>query len=214
MQESEARRARLKAVPDDSGSSNVARRVEDVLAGVPQAIAWLYDTFAPGLYRRLRRRYGYPGGAEPEDLLQDAFVFYLQHDAKVLRDFATRNPPRRQTASILERHLWDLACGIASNRRRSARRADVVPITGDRPSPAPGAERQTLDRDLLRRLADCLRRGNARIFLYFTLRYSDGHSPAEIAAATGWSKKATFKLKQKLGDALRRCNQQLGASGA
>ena len=71
-------------------AAEVGRQLARIFAGERRGAAWLYDTFAPRLHRRLRGRYGYPGGLETDDLLHDAFVFYFQHRAKVLRDFEGR----------------------------------------------------------------------------------------------------------------------------
>lgn len=191
-------------------------RLRRIAAGDREAAAWLYDTFAPGLYRRLRQRYA-PLGLDPEDLLQDAFAFYFRNDGKVLRDFADRADQADRTGAgathrALERHLWDLACGVASNARRTAWRRRMVPLTrlarlpSDRDT---GAERRALARDTLRRLEDCLRSAHPRIALYYALRFRDGLSPAEVAEATGWSPKKTYKLRQSLDEAVRRCADQL-----
>ena len=187
----------------------LARRLRGAIAGDRSAVAWLYDTFADRLYRRLRGRYGH--AVDASDLLQDAFVFYLQHDARVLRRFLDTVPAAERTPPRLERHLWDLACGLASNRRRSRQRGvEVVPLDPEQRSAAPGAERATLDRDLLRRLLACLERAGSRIFLYFQLRFEDGLSPSQIADATGWSRKATYKLRQTLDRAVTVCREELG----
>ncbi|MEM1183001.1 MAG: hypothetical protein AAGM22_31960, partial [Acidobacteriota bacterium] len=74
----------------------------------------------------------------------------------------------------------------------------------------PTAEQEALDRDRLERLADCIERANARVFLYFSLRFRDGLAPEEIVTVTGWSKKATYKLKQRLNDAVEVCAEALG----
>lgn len=183
-------------------------RLRRVAAGDRDAAGWLYDTFAPGLFRRLRRRYE-PLGLDPEDLLQDAFAFYLQNDAKVLKDFLTRAERGGGSRRALERHLWDLACGVAANARRTAWRRRVVPL-GERPVVGgAGTERSTLARDMLHRLEACLREGNRRVVLYYSLRYRDGLTPAEVARATGWSTKTTYKLRQSLNEAVRGCAERL-----
>ena len=192
--------------------SELAERLRAAVSGDPSASAWLYDTFAGRLYRRLQRRYG-RAGLDAEDLLQDAFVFFLQHDARVLRRFLDQSGPDGPTTGELERYLWDLACGLASNRRRSRSRATVVPLVVEQTSPTPGAERSLIERDQLDRLLDCLRRAGSRIFLYFKLRFDDGLSPRDIATATGWSMKATYKLRQRLDRAVVACREALGSGG-
>jgi DNA-directed RNA polymerase specialized sigma24 family protein len=192
----------------------VEERLRQVVEGEREAAAWLYDTFAPRLYRRLRLRYGQSGGGEPEDLLQDSFVFYFQNGCKVLRDFLVRPQEEARTAAALERHLWDLACGVAANRRRSAWGRKVVLLDDFRgASPEAGAERGLLARDSLGRLDDCLKGANRRVYLYYKLRYFDGLSPEEISQAAGWSRKASYKLKESLNEAVRRCSELLGLAG-
>ena len=64
--------------------------------------------------------------------------------------------------------------------------------------------------DLLKQLDRCLRAQRARIYLYYRLRYYEGLTPEEIARATGWSRKATYKLRQALNEAVRTCARELG----
>ena len=58
---------------------------ERLAAGDRATIAWLYDSIAPDLYRRLRRRYEYPGGPDAADLLQETFLLCLRDGARLLR---------------------------------------------------------------------------------------------------------------------------------
>ncbi len=193
------------------GPSALFERLRRVAAGDRDAVAWLYDTYAPALHRRLRRRYERPGGPDPGDLLHDAFVFFLQRDAKALSDFAARTPDDERAAAALERHLWDLACGVAANRRRSAWARRVLPLLGlDPASPAASPDRAAEARERLARLDDCLKDGSGRVYLYYKLRYFDGLTPEEISGATGWSRKASYKLKDALNQAVRRCAERLG----
>lgn len=191
---------------------DVRPQLRRIAEGDRAAAAWLYDTFASDLFRRLRQRFGRPGGPDPEDLLQDAFAFYFQRGAKVLHDFLERHADGEPTREALARHLWDLACGLAANRRRSAWARKVIPFADrqDFAAPEPGAETGAVARDALQRLDRCLREGRARVYLYFKLRYVDGLSAEEVATATGWSIKATYKLRQSLGEAVRRCAERLG----
>ena len=195
----------------EESPSQVHWNLRRVVRGDPEATAWLYDQFSSKLFRRLRSRYQYPGGIDAEDLLQDAFVFYLQRDAKVIQDFLERVPESAQTATRLERHLWDLACGLASNRRRSLKRKKDEPLPDDQWLDDPSAQQ---DEDLigkqeLRLLDDCLKGSGPKVYLYYTLRYFDGHTPAEIAEITGWTMKSTYRQRQKLNEALRKCAQEL-----
>jgi DNA-directed RNA polymerase specialized sigma24 family protein len=192
---------------------NVHQQLLRIVQGQQDAAAWLYDTFAPKLFRRLSIRYGYPGGLDAEDLLQDAFIFFLQNDCRVLNNFLNRNTESHQTQPALERYLWDLACGVATNKRRSSSLRKVVPLHPGDPDPVePSAERKTVDRDQLEQLDRCLAGGNARVYLYFKLRYYDGQSPEEISQITQWSRKATYKLRQALNEALQRCVDSLELS--
>ncbi|MEO0423590.1 MAG: hypothetical protein AAF184_14730 [Pseudomonadota bacterium] len=193
----------------DTLGDQIARIVD----GDRKAIAWLYDTFAPVLFRRLRARYGFPGGLDAQELLHDAFVFFLQHDARVLTQFLERTDGDERTHDALARHLWDLACGVASNRRRErTRRPEVALIDADAIGDNGDPAEYSLKEDMLLRLDDCLRQRNPRVYLYFTLRYLDGLSPEQIAESTGWSRKATYKLRQALNDAVSECAEQLHLS--
>lgn len=175
--------------------------------GDPDATAWLYDTFSPRLARRLARRY--PDlHSELEDLVHDTFLLFLRPEGDLVQGFLDRHTPTR---SALERRLWDLACGLASNRRRSSRRRKVVPLDDrDRPGPDPTVETSLIDRDQLEQLDRCLQEANPRVYLYFKLRYRDGLTPEEISHSTGWSRKATYKLKQALNQEVRTCAEALG----
>jgi len=183
--------------------------LERILGGDRAAGAWLYDTYATRLFRRLRQRYSYLGESAAEDLLQDVFVLILRNDCHLLRRFLERIPQGQQTQSRLERFLWDQACGIASNHRRSARSQKVVPLVTTALDDRPGAERQTLHRDWLERLERCLSTGHKRAYLYYKLRFRDGLSPEQVAKATGWSRKATYKLKETINAELDRCKALL-----
>lgn len=192
----------------------VRHRLTGILEGDRDAAAWLYDTFAPRLFRRLKQRYAYPGGLDEEDLLQDSFLFYFQNDGRVLRNYLERVPAENQSPEHLETYLWDLACGVASNRRRSAFHRRVVNLFDRHDVPLdPLAERHAIDRDTLGRLEGCLMKGRERVFLYYTLRYRDGLAPEEVATVCGWSRKATYKLKQILDKAVAACAKLLGLDG-
>ncbi|MEM8933892.1 MAG: hypothetical protein AAGE94_22060 [Acidobacteriota bacterium] len=192
----------------------VETRLLALTNGDRDAAAWLYDQFAGDLRRRLTGRYGGMPGIDPDDLLQDAFVFYFQNRAKVLRDFLDRVPSRQRSAQRLARHLWDLACGLATNRRRAAKvRAGTDGFAeGDeeRLMASISVEDEVLDRDQLRRLDQCITGHGTRVALYYRLRCFDGHTPRDIAEIAGWSMKVTYKLRQALNDAVRACAERLG----
>lgn len=185
-------------------------RLERILAGDSAAAAWLYDTFASSLFRRLRQRYGYLGQVEVEDLLQDTFLLVLRHDARLIAQLVERHGPAGLDAEIVARFLWDAACGLASNLRRAVAKRKVVALSEYRDLVAGGDPGQrALDRNTLERLDQCLRAGAGRIYLYYKFRVYDGLSPEEIAEITGWSRKATYKLRQALNDALELCARTL-----
>lgn len=186
-------------------------RIEGVVGGNRASSAWLYDNFSSLLFRRLRARYT-PLGLDAEELLHDAYVFYLQHDARVLRNLLERFESKQieATESAVQKYLWDLACGVASNKLRSQKRAVVVPLNNDVLQTSDDTIQTNLTQDILRQLDDCLGSKNARMYLYFKLRFVDGLRPEEISQATGWSRKATYKLKQVFNEALKECAARLG----
>ena len=205
----------LASGDDSAGEVHVAacltERVQQLVAGEDEARRWLHDTFATRLRRRLRGRYARHRGMDVEELLQDAFLFFYQQASRTFGRFLDEVPLEERSEARLDGYLWDLACGIASNRLRAARRRPVsfAPLADDAADPEDG-ERRALDRDLLARLAACLKRAGSRAFLYYTLRFVDGFTPDEIARATGWSRKATYKLRLVLDGAIDRCAQRLG----
>lgn len=192
-------------------AESISGEISRILAGDRAAAAWLYDAFAPRLLRQLRRRFGGVRGLDPEDLLQDTILYVLSAGGRPLKRFLERADGRAPTAETLAQFLWSAACGIASNRRRSLRRHPAVSVErfGEL-EPAGGGEARALAREALERLGDCLFRSGDRPHLYFQLRYRDGYKPAEIARITGWSRRATYKLKQALDEALERCVEELG----
>jgi DNA-directed RNA polymerase specialized sigma24 family protein len=193
---------------DDPEAHEIAERLA---AGDPDAAAWLYDTVAPDLYRRLGRRYGYPGGPDAADVLQETFLLCLKDGARLLRGVLADQPAGAPALPELKRYLWDLACGVAANARRSvwSRRVETLPET-PLAADEPPAERSAIAKDALARLDGCLAARGTRLYLYFKLRYVDGLTPEETAAATGWSRKATYKLRQALNEAVEHCLDHLG----
>ncbi|HKQ62945.1 MAG TPA: sigma-70 family RNA polymerase sigma factor [Candidatus Polarisedimenticolaceae bacterium] len=211
----DAREASAAVPPEPArrSGSPVTPRLERILAGDGDARRWLYETFAARLFRRLHLRYAARPGIDADEIFQDAFVAFFQRDSRVLARFIERVPEAERTEARLEGYLWDVACGIASNRRRSARRHRDVPLLDADAQPDPlDFEQQTVDRDTLLRLIGCLKHAGSRVFLYAQLRYVDGLSPEEIARVTGWSRKATYKLKLILHEAVERCAERLRLS--
>ena len=196
-------------------AESVSSKVEGILSGDPEARAWIFDHFAPRLLRKLGQRFGAQRGLDREDLLQDTFLYLFAHLGRALRRFLDQAQGEPDEVA-LDHFLWNAACGIASNRRRSLLRhptatlddRDVSPVLGEEGR----SEGRTLARDVLERLARCLLADGRRLVLYFQLRYRDGLKPAEIARATGWSRRATYKLKQSLDLALDLCLKKLEAS--
>ncbi len=193
-----------------AGAPEAHEFAERLAAGDREAVAWLYDNVAPDLYRRLCRRYGYPGGPDAADVLQETFLLSLRDGARLLRGSLANQPAGSPVLPSLQRYLWDLACGVAANVRRSvwSRRAQPMPETAV--ADEPGVERSVVARQALERLDGCLEQQGERVYLYFKLRYVDSLTPDEIAAGTGWSKKATYKLRQSLNEAVERCLDRLG----
>ncbi|MEM7354647.1 MAG: hypothetical protein AAF657_27815 [Acidobacteriota bacterium] len=193
-------------------SNSILLRISRILAGDRAAVAWLYDTFAPRLLRRLGQRFGGMRGLDREDLLQDTFLYVLKENGRVLERFRGHQRGSEPREVELEHFLWSAACGIASNRRRSLLRHPAASLDGPELEPEVSGEGSALARDALERLADCLLRNGDRLELYFQLRYRDGHKPAEIARITGWSQRTTYKLKQALDEALDHCIEVLELS--
>ncbi len=188
----------------------IRRQVERAAQGESAAIGWFYQRFAPPLLRRLGARFAYLQAHDPEDLLHDTFLYVLSRENLVLRRFLDQTPPDASTEAALERFLWSAACGVTSNRLRSARHHPSDQLDAQRQLDAiRSGEGQVLARDTLERLQSCLAERGQAHYLYFQLRYLDGLTPAEIVRATGWSRKKTYKLKQTLDEALKRCIERL-----
>lgn len=198
-------------LPDEHAppGAELTERLERVIDGDDEARRWLHDTFAPRIFRRLHARYS--RSVDVEEVFQDTFLFVIQNAPRTFGHFLAEVPEVQRTETRLDAYLWDLACGIASNRLRSARRQPA-------PSPVPveqavdpiDSERRTLDRDLLTKLKACLKRAGSRSYLYYKLRFVDGFTPHEIVLATGWSRKITYKLRLVLDGAIDRCARRLG----
>ncbi|MCB1057308.1 MAG: sigma-70 family RNA polymerase sigma factor [Acidobacteria bacterium] len=192
-------------------STSIHRWLHRLVAGDREAAAWLYDTFSPGLYHRLTLRYRHLPGVEPADLLHDAFVFFLRPDTRALRSFLAETSDGDCPAAALEKRLWDLACGLASNHRRSAwsRRAVTlgeIHLTSAERS----AECEATARDALEKLDRCLEGETEEGYLYYQLRYVDGLKPRQIATVTGQAVDEVYRLRSVLDRALRRCAERLG----
>lgn len=188
-----------------ASQDDVTFMVRGVTEGLREHQRWLYRRFAPGLLRRLRSRYGSRQRLDAEELLQDAFVFFLRRgERSVLNRFLDRVSPRDRTSARLERFLWDQACGIASNRRRAAmRRPPQTEFVDELDSPRMRPETEAESRDLMRRLDARLREGDPGVYLYFKLRYVDGRTPKEIGAFTGWPRATIYNMKARLDRAVK-----------
>ena len=139
------------------GAQNAVRnRLEALRKGDSSEAEWLYETFGPLLYRRLRLRYSRVG-LDAEDLLQDAFIFFFQRQAAILGRYLEKFPAEDQNLLTLERFLWDQACGIASNRLLADKRRRSVPMGEDiNWIPEDSGEAASLAKDTLERLDKCL----------------------------------------------------------
>jgi hypothetical protein len=192
-------------------SNSVHRRLGRLLDGDREAAAWLYDAYAPGLYHRLTLRYRHIPGVEPADLLHDAFVLFLRPGNRVLRSFVAANSAEECSSAALEKRLWDLACGLASNRRRAAWSRRAVPMPElHKVAEEADSERQAVARDALQKLDRCLEGESEEGYLYYQLRYVDGLKPRQIAAATGQPISEIYRLRSVLDRAVQRCAERLG----
>lgn len=190
---------------------NLRAQLSRALVGDAEAVGWLYDQFAPQLSRKLERRFGPVPGLESADLLHDTFVYLLADEGRVLKRFLER--PTEATEAAFAQFVWSAACGIASNRRRSLARHPTDSLDArQRTLATDDGEGATAARDVLDRLARCLLRRGDRSYLYYQLRYRDGLTPTEVARVTGWSQRATYKLKQALDRAVDRCLEEMGLS--
>ncbi len=193
-------------------AADIPEVLRKIAAGDPGAKAWLYDTYAGELQRKLSFRYGVHA-LDPEELLQDSFVYFYQHDGRVLSAFLDRHPPPQQTAEQLRTYLWDLACGVASNRLRDRRtRRRNLPESGRDLSLVVAdsdPEQEHIARDQMRRFADCIAEKGEQIQLYFALRFVDGLTAEEIAGVTGWPIEQVYRLRVRLGAAADDCAMRL-----
>lgn len=181
------------------------------LAG-DDAGALLYDTFSSRIFRRLGQRYRHLSEADREDIVQETFFVVLRSEARLLASFLAQAPAALSDTG-LERFLWDQACGIASNRRKSSWRRLIPFPAGLEPASRRQEEEEAIDRDLLRQLDACILASDPRAHLYYKLRYRDGLSPQEIMRMIGWSQRTTYRLSQTLKDVLRQCAEKLGVGG-
>jgi RNA polymerase sigma factor (sigma-70 family) len=173
---------------------------------------WLYQTFHLRIFRRLGQRYPHLSIADREDVVQETFILVLRQEARLLGRFLEQ-APSPLPATAVERFLWDHACGMASNRRKSSWRRLIPFPQGFEPAAGRRGEDTAIDRDLLRQLDSCIRANDPRAHLYYKLRYRDGLSPQEIARVIGWSQRTTYRLGQTLKDVLRHCADKLGVAG-
>ncbi|MEM1178111.1 MAG: hypothetical protein AAGM22_07200 [Acidobacteriota bacterium] len=184
-------------------------RIQRIAGGDASASTWFYDTFAATLHRRLLQRYRFFSEEQVEDLVHDTFVLFLRRGAQVLKQFAERDS-EALSERTLERYLWDRACGLAVNRRRSAGHTKVVSIEPWDQGKGASEESAAISRDALAKLDRCLRGAATQVYLYYKLRYWDGLSPNEISRTTGWPQKKTYRTRQELNSAVVRCLRRLG----
>lgn len=185
--------------------------LRSILAG-KDGPAWLYDTFAGRLFRRLGQRYRHLTAADREDVVQETFIAVLRQERRLLHSLLDRvAAPLAETD--LERLLWDQACGVASNHRKSSWRR-LLPFAEGVDLPGEGrAEQEQIDRDLLRQLDSCIQTGDVRAYLYYKLRHREGLAPEEISRMAGWTRRTTYRMRQTLEEVVRRCAEKLGIRG-
>lgn len=195
---------------------DVTEQIGRIAAGDPEAKAWLYETFSSRLLRRLSYRYG-SMQLDGEELLHEAYVCFFQHEARALRAFLERYPVGQRSSEQFETHLWDQACGVASNtlrgRRNRRRNLPEQQVEVARLRGGDDPEQQLVSRDLLQRLVSCLRNRGEKLHLYYVMRFVDGLSAEEIATVTGWSLASVYKLRVRLIEAAGDCARSLGLGG-
>ena len=123
---------------------------ERLAAGDAGTIAWLYDNIAPDLYRRLRGVTNIRAAPMPPTCCRRPSCSACAtaraccaSGSRICRAGAPALPS-------LQGYLWDLACGVAANVRRSvwSRRAQPMPETAV--AAEPPIERSAIARQALR----------------------------------------------------------------
>ncbi|ANM29624.1 hypothetical protein ABI59_08600 [Acidobacteria bacterium Mor1] len=184
---------------------SIAEQVHAAVIGDSEARDWMYREFHSALHRRLAGRYGRWKRLEIDDLVQDLFVLLFQNDAQALRRFVEGVPSKDQTSGRLAGYLWDAACGIMANRRRSYERAPQFEEATPDVATAEDLETRAHGRALIARLETELRRSETRVYLYYRLRCVEGLTPREISHVTGWTREETYALRGKFREFVQAC---------
>ncbi|MEM7247444.1 MAG: hypothetical protein AAF533_19065 [Acidobacteriota bacterium] len=196
----------MEDLSEGGNRPHLSERLRALLDRDAASRAWLYDSFAGPLFRRLRRRYGAHPAVDVEEVLHDLFVQLYERDDGLLRRFLDQTPAHEQTPERLETALWDAACGIASNQRRrfKTRRLEALEAPDELRDDL-DAEQVLSDRDLLAKLDACAREHGDTLYLYLKLRFADGHAPREIATLTGWPIEQVYRLRDELRPVIEGC---------
>ncbi|MGA2590971.1 MAG: sigma-70 family RNA polymerase sigma factor, partial [Bryobacteraceae bacterium] len=174
----------LEVVEDPWGPSSGEESPEDLLracADMRDFRAWerFLSRFNPIIVAtvvRTSRRYGFDGAGLSDDLVQEVYLKFSAHEAKVLRQFKPRQYP-----GAVFRYVMVIAANVVHDHFKSkgGKYPDQSPLSDDVAGPD-----ETEWRLLLREIDDLLRRPpvserDRHIFWFY---YRHGMSAKEIAA--------------------------------
>jgi RNA polymerase sigma-70 factor (ECF subfamily) len=188
-------RDRVVALPTEP--SEAAALVEGIIARRPQALAELFDRFAPLVRRLLARTLG--DRNDVDDLTQDTFMVVVRRAAQI------------QEPSALRSFIVGTAIRVSKNevRKRAIRRwvglEDALPSLSIPPD-------DVVARQRVRHLYGALDRLDADSRTLFVLRHVEGLELTEIAAACECSVPTVKRRLARLGkrfDALLRADPVL-----
>ncbi|MFZ5911227.1 MAG: RNA polymerase sigma factor [Chloroflexota bacterium] len=173
----------MKTVSEEYRLLEAARQFES------QALAQIYDTYSPGLYRYAMRRLG--DAQLAEDCVAETFTRFLQALRK-------RRGPRDHLQAYLYRaaHNW-----IVDQFRRE--KPDVE-LADDLPSQTEDTERDAAGRIQQARVRAAIRRLTPDQQQVITLKYLEGWENEEIARALGKPPGAVKSLQHRALAALQR----------
>ena len=180
--------------------------IEQALARRPEAARQLVDRLYPAIQTRVVRvlyRAGRAAGRnarqEVEDMVQDVFAAFFEHDGRALRAW---DPARGLglepfAALMAERHVVSV---LRSGRRSPWTEDPTLDTTLERQSaPTASAEPALLSRELLAALLDRLRVALSPLGMHlFELIYVDQREVEEVALAMKMTADAVYAWRSRL----------------